>query len=222
MIDNPVWDRYGHGTMSKNLFAFMVSFWTATGIAVSAVGAYFAQGMQFTWWFYIGVLVLAIAGIFISFTSDNPVISFIGFMLVAVPFGLMVGHVVAMYTTASIVRVFFVTTSVVVVLGIVGAVIPDSLDGWGSWLLGGLVALLVSSFLLPVAAFFGLPIDKALTWMDVIGVVLFSGYVIYDWNRAMRVPYTMDNAIDCAVAVYLDFVNLFLRLLRLTGKRKSD
>ncbi len=221
-MNDSVWERTGYGTMSKNLFALMVAIWTAAGIAVSAVASYYTQKMELSWVFLIGVLVVGIIGVIIALASNNPLISLLGYMMVAVPFGMMLGPVVAMYTVASVVRVFFVTTGIVVVLGIVGAIIPDSLEGWGSWLLGALTMLLIGYFIVPIAGMFGLPIDRALTWMDWIGVVVFSGYVIYDWNRAMRVPFTMDNAIDCALAVYLDFINLFIRLLSLTGTKKSD
>lgn len=222
MIENSVWDRSGHGTMSKNLFAFMVSFWTAAGIVASAIAAYYSQSWELTWPFLIGVLVTGIVGVIVALKSENPVISLIGYALVAIPFGLMLGPVVALYTAASVVRVLFVTTGVVVALGIVGAVIPDDLEGWGSYLFGGLILLIVGGLAVPIAGFFGLPIDHALTLLDWAGVLIFSGYVIYDWNRAMRVPFTSDNAIDCALAVYLDFINLFIRLLSLMGTKKSD
>lgn len=222
MFKSDVWDRRGSGTMSKNLFALMVAFWTAAGIAASTISANISQSWELSFWFLLSVLVVAIVGVIIATVSENPAISLFGYALVAVPFGLMLGPIVALYTDASIVRVFFVTTGLVSALGIVGAVIPDSLEGWGSWLLGGLVMLLIGYFIVPLAGLFGLPIDRALTWLDWIGVVLFSGYVIYDWNRAMRVPFTTDNAVDCALSVYLDFINIFIRLLSLIGTKKSD
>jgi FtsH-binding integral membrane protein len=69
---------------------------------------------------------------------------------------------------------------------------------------------------------FGVNIGGAMTVLDWIGVVLFSAYVIFDMNRAMRLPRTLDNSIDAAVAVYLDFANLFVRLLSLLGQRRDD
>ena len=222
MLKSDIWERRGDGTMSKNLFAFMVAVWTAVGIAASAVSAYISQSWELNLWFILGILVVAIVGVLIATASENPLVSLLGYILVAVPFGLMLGPIVALYTEASIIRVFFVTAGLVGVLGIIGAVIPDSLEGWGSWLLGGLTMLIIGYFIVPIAGLFGLPIDRALTWLDWIGVVLFSGYVIYDWNRAMRVSYTMDNAVDCALAVYLDFINIFIRLLSLMGTKKSD
>ena len=221
-MGDSVWDRSGSDKMSKNLWALKISFWIAVGIAASAIASNFTQSWQLSWPLLIGVLIAGILGVVIALSSGNPVISLLGYMLVAIPFGMMLGPVVATYVAASVVRVFFVTTGIVVVLGIVGAVIPDNLEGWGSWLLGGLTLLIIGSLAVPIAGLFGLPIDHALTLLDWAGVAIFSGYVVYDWNRAMRVPYTDDNAIDCALAVYLDFINLFIRLLELTGTKKSN
>ena len=67
---------------------------------------------------------------------------------------------------------------------------------------------------------FGLPVDGAMTALDWIGVVIFGGLVIFDLNRAVRLPHTLDNAIDRAMAIYLDFINIFLRLLSLMGQKK--
>lgn len=220
-MGNSVWEREGLGSMSKGLFALMVSFWTAVGITASAVAAYYSQSLELSWPLLIGVTVSALIGVAVALSSENPLVSLFGYALVAIPFGLMLGPVVALYTEASVVRVLFITTVVVSALGLVGAVIPDSLEGWGSVLFGGLVALLAGYFIVPLAGLLGLPIGGALTLLDWAGVLVFSGYVIYDWNRAMRVPFTMDNAIDCALAVYLDFINLFIRLLSLTGTRKG-
>ncbi|KXK08595.1 MAG: Inhibitor of apoptosis-promoting Bax1 [Microgenomates bacterium OLB22] len=51
---------------------------------------------------------------------------------------------------------------------------------------------------------------------------MFGAIIIYDLNRAMRIPYTHDNAIDVALGIYLDWVNVFIRLLRLFGILKPD
>jgi FtsH-binding integral membrane protein len=208
--------------MSKNLFAFLVSFWTAVGIASSAVAASFTTGWHPTLWPLLGLSLIPFAGIFIALRSGNPVVSLIGYMLVTIPFGLIVGPVVAMYTAASVTKVLMITTGMVVVLGIVGAVYPKSLESWGIWLLGALLVLIFGQFGVMIAGAFGVNVGGAMTVLDWVGVALFSGYVVYDLNRAMRVERTHDNAIDCAVAVYLDFANIFIRLLSLMGDRKSS
>jgi FtsH-binding integral membrane protein len=55
--------------------------------------------------------------------------------------------------------------------------------------------------------------------LDGLFVLIFSGYIGYDWARANQLPKTLDNAIDASAALYLDIVNLFLRILRLLSRR---
>ncbi len=209
-----VWTREGSHTMARGTYALMVTFWTAAGIASSAIAAYFTQGWPVTLQLLLGVLVVSIVGILIALRSANPFVSLVGYALVTIPFGALTGPVVALYAPASVVRILFLTTGLVVVLGVAGAVYPRSLEGMGSWLLGGLLLLLVGMLLGP-------RVGISLTALDWVGVVLFSAYVVYDLNRAMNIPYTMDNAIDSALAIYLDFINIFIRLLELYGKKKD-
>ena len=51
--------------------------------------------------------------------------------------------------------------------------------------------------------------------------MIFCGYIGLDWNRAQMYPKTVDNAIDSAADIYLDVVNLFVRILSITGKRRD-
>jgi len=219
-----VWDRTSTGRegMSKRAFAMLLTFWTAFGIAASAVGTYVSYGWQPSWLLLIGTLVASIAGVIIALKSDNPVFSFLGYMMITIPFGLMMGPVVALYTTASVFKILLVTTGMVVGLGVVGAVWPRSLESWGAWLFGALLILLLGSIVTMFAGAFGARVEGAMRLWDWVGVGLFSAYVIFDLNRAMRVERTHDNAIDCAVAVYLDFANLFIRLLSLFGAPVSE
>ena len=59
-----------------------------------------------------------------------------------------------------------------------------------------------------------------MTALDWLGLLLFGAFVVFDLNRAIRIPYTMDNAVDSAMAIYLDFINIFIRLLSLMGQKK--
>jgi FtsH-binding integral membrane protein len=85
-----------------------------------------------------------------------------------------------------------------------------------------LLVLLLGYFVVPIAAFIGFNVGGALTILDCFGVIIFSGMVVFDWNRAMRLPRTLDNAVDSALAVYLDWFNIFIRLLSLLGERDSN
>ena len=54
-------------------------------------------------------------------------------------------------------------------------------------------------------------------WLDWIVALIFCGYIGYDWGRANQIPKTVDNAIDSAAALYMDIVNLFVRVLSIMG-----
>ena len=56
--------------------------------------------------------------------------------------------------------------------------------------------------------------------LDWAVVAIFCGYIGYDWGRANSIPKTVDNAIDSAASLYMDIINLFLRILRIMGRRR--
>jgi len=229
-MSNDIWDRQHDRSahaMSRQLYMLLICAWTAGGIAFSAVMSAISQDWQLDSWnkwayigFFIGVLVVSIGGTIIAQMSDNPLISALGYLLVAGPFGLMLGPVVAMYEASSVVKVFALTSFVVLVLGLVGALLPDDLSSWGVPLLGALLLLIGGYFIVPLLGAFGIPVDGAMTVLDWVALVIFGALVIYDLNRAVRLPHTLDNAIDSAVAIYLDFINIFIRLLSLMGQKK--
>lgn len=217
-----VFTRTGNSTMSKNLFALTMSGFTALGIIVSMMVAQFTTTWKIDIWGALIVLALGIVGVIVTHKSDVPIISLFGYMLVAVPYGALLGPFLNLYVAVSIAQVFLLTTVYVVVLGVVGAAIPDSLESWGSFLLAALVIGIIGYFAIPIAGFFGLPVAQALTFWDWAIVLLFGAIIIFDFNRAMRIPHTLDNAIDVALAIYLDWFNVFVRLLSLTGQKKSN
>jgi FtsH-binding integral membrane protein len=226
-LQNEVWERSGTSTMSRQLYLLMVCFWTAVGVVFSAIAASFSQDWPIDDWgswgylgFAVGVLAVALIGVYVAYRSDSPAVSLFGYALVAGPFGLLLGPFVAMYETSSIVKVFALTAMIVLVLGLIGAIIPDDLSSWGVPLLGALLLLIGGYFIIPILGFFGIPVTGAMTALDWVALIVFGALVLFDLNRAVRIPYTMDNAIDSAVAIYLDFINIFIRILRLMGKKK--
>jgi FtsH-binding integral membrane protein len=139
-----IWERRNERAtshpMSKNLYAFAVSGLTFLGIVASFGAAQITHNITFqSGWdlavFLIPIFLVAIGGVVIAVKSNDPAVSLLGYAMVAIPFGLMLGPVVAQYTTASVVKVFFITTIIVAVLGVVGAVIPDNcrVSARGSW-----------------------------------------------------------------------------------------
>lgn len=229
MLQSDVWNRTGANEMTRQAYAFLLSAFTAIGIAFCAVCTTVSYDWDMSAWslwetigFFVAVLAVAIVGTLIANASSNPIISLFGFALVAGPFGLMLGPLVASYTTASVLRVLVLTVLMTLLLGVIGAVIPKDLSAWGTWLFGGLMILLLGLFAVPIMGLLGLPVEGAMTLLDWAGLVLFGAFVIFDLNRAMRIPYTLDNAIDCALSVFVDMINIFIRLLSLMGTSSND
>ena len=165
----------------------------------------------------IGYIVCCVAGMLMSSKSDNPVISFIGYNLIVVPVGLVVSLVVSVYVRAGagdIVLQAIIYTAIITgcMIGL-SIALPDFFAKLGGLLLGALIGLVIAEL---INIFFIHADQNYLAW---IGAAIFSLYIGYDYWRAQQYPKTLDNAVDSAVDIYLDIINLFLRILRVLGSR---
>lgn len=164
--------------------------------------------------FLIGYLVSCIAGIVISATSNNPAISFLGYNLIVIPIGMVISSVITSYgLNSSIVRDAFLYTALITGCMIVLAALkPQLFASLGKALFVSLIGLLIAELII---MFLG--IDQIITsW---IGAGLFSLYIGYDFYRSQQFIKTLDNAVDCALDIYLDVINLFLDILDILGKK---
>lgn len=127
-----------------------------------------------------------------------------------------------LYTQSSLVRVFLITAGSFGALSLYGYTTKRDLTGMGSFLYMGLfgliIAMLVNLFLK----------SSGLDWaLSFIGVGIFSGLTAYDTQRLREIYSSVDSsetlskkALVGALSLYLDFINLFLYLLRFLGDRK--
>ena len=166
--------------------------------------------------FTIGYVVLAFAGIIIAGKSQTPWVSFLGYNMVVLPFGLVIASLVAEYVdyyAVDIVYDAFLYTMIIAV-GITGAALafPNFFAKIGGALLGCLFGVLILEIVLVL-----LGKDQVVTDWIVAGV--FSLYIGFDVWRSQQFPKTVDNAVDCALDIYLDLANLFIRLLSILAKR---
>lgn len=168
---------------------------------------------------YLLVLVLYFVGTIgcsiLVHKSDNPAVSFAGFTGMAVSMGLLLTFYVTAFTAHSVSYAFIATALVTVIMVILSMLYPDFFQNLGRTLFISLLACII----IQVAGMFllGLP----MTIIDYAVALIFCGYIGLDWCRAQRYPKTLDNAIDCAADIYLDVVNLFIRILAITGKRRK-
>ncbi|WP_079228291.1 Bax inhibitor-1 family protein [Pseudomonas putida] len=163
--------------------------------------------------FFVGYFVMAMSGIAIIFRSQEPMYSFLGYNLIVVPIGLLLVVVLPKYSHEHIVQAVQTTILLTAGMMILGTVFPAFFKRIESSLFIALVVSIVVE--LGQALLFG----THLAAIDYIVAAVFCGYIGVDWGRANQIERTVDNAIDSAAALYLDIINLFLRILRIMSKK---
>lgn len=219
-VNTGVFERDGSDTMSDQSFYGALTgsvLWGLTGTAVSAYLAVKGAYNPGLWEVLILGLGLPILGIIIAIKSDSPFISFIGYNLVLIPFGIILGPVVNQYSENVVRNAFAMTAGITFVMGLLGTVAPNFFSKLGAPLFLSLLMLV----LVRVAQIF-VPELAQLSIIDYIAAGIFSLYIGYDMYRAYQVPRTLNNAIDISIDLYLDILNLFLTLLRIMGSSKND
>lgn len=210
-----VFSHYGsRHTVSLRSFLLLVSLFVFYGLAGTAVIANYMMHTDFTpGWGSIIVLglVIPIAGIFVA-QSDNWMVSFVGYNMVLIPFGVILGPALKDFDPALIRDVAGMTAAITIGMGIAGLLLPQFFSK-----IGGVLFVVLSLLLLVRIVGLFVPAINDFTLIDYIGAGLFSLYVGYDMHRATRVERTTDNAVDIAISLYLDIINLFLELLKIMG-----
>lgn len=151
------------------------------------------QTAQMTFWIYAGVMGASLSSLFL------------------------------IYTGASIARVFFITAGLFGAMSLYGYTTKRDLTGMGSFLIMGLIGVILASIVNIFLKSSGL--DFALS---ILATLIFTGLTAYDTQRLKGIYYaTMGmgefaakQAIMGALSLYLDFINLFINLLRLMGDRR--
>jgi len=172
------------------------------------------------------VLLLATLGLvfFISFRIDRLqfTTAFGLFMLYAALLGVTLSSVFLVYTGTSITRVFFISAASFGALSLYGYTTQRDLSPFGSFLIMGLFGIIIASLVNIFLA------SNALGFaISVIGVLVFAGLTAWDTQKIKEMYDVNDDgtvsgrkAIMGALSLYLDFINLFLMLLRLLGDRR--
>jgi len=213
------------------LRTFMLALYnyTAAGLAVSGVVAYltYASGAMAAMGPLMWLFVFAPLGMILYYSFAGRNWSFqttrtFYFVFTAV-MGVSLSTIFAVYTATSIAQVFFITSSVFAGASLYGYTTKRDISNWGSFLIVGLIGIIVAAivniFLQSSALAFA---------VSVIGVVIFTGLTAYDTQMAksvfvngrMTAEETAKFAIEMALNLYLNFINLFQMLLSLLGNRE--
>ena len=189
-------------------------------VALTPLGQTLFQGPM------LWVLILAPLGLvfFLSFRINRLEASTARalFFLYAGLLGVSLATIFMVYTHGSIARVFFISAAAFGALSLWGYTTQRDLTGMGSFLIMGLFGLIIASV---VNLFLK---SSGLDWaLSIMGVLIFAGLTAWDTQKIKEYYDPMDDGtvagrkvVMGALALYLDFINLFLMLLRLMGDRR--
>ncbi|MCI0546268.1 MAG: Bax inhibitor-1/YccA family protein [Candidatus Rokubacteria bacterium] len=212
-------------------FLRLVYGWMCAGLAITAAVAYGVAGSPAI----VGamasnpvlliVLVAAQLGLVFVLAARaqrlSPGVAALLFIAYAALTGVTLSLVLLAYTGASIASTFVVTAGMFGALALFGTTTSRNLAGVGQFMMLGLIGLILAS----VVGFFWQ--NDALQFLiSVVGVIVFAGLAAYDAQRLRQMalsvaPNQMNSyAVVGALSLYLNFINLFLFILRLTGSRR--
>ena len=165
--------------------------------------------------FLIVYFVLVIVGN-IMVVKGGAALSFVGYTLIAAPIGVLVCMSVQGIPVSIVKSAVLVTAIVTLLFMIAGTLFPGFFLRLGRVLFFSLLFTIVSSLI--NLLLFGARNSMLYQW---IGTATFSLYIGYDWARANTCARTVDNAIDLSASLYLDIINLFLRILRIMSRNRK-
>lgn len=216
------------GSLMKSVYMWMTLALGITGVVALYVAqssdllyAIFSNTILF-WGLIIAefVLVMVISARILKMSFSS---AFMLFMLYSVINGLTLSVIFALYTKASVASTFFVTAGTFGVMSLIGFVTKKDLSKLGGILFMLLIGLIIATV---VNIFWA---NDTLYWVTTYaGVLIFVGLTVYDTNKIKRMlecsygenEVTQKIALMGALTLYLDFINLFLYLLRILGDRK--
>jgi len=226
--------RMSQAAIDAGLRQFMISVYNymASGLALTGIVAYGAAetglyaSLIDTPMLFWGVTLAPLALVLLlSFRIEKMSLGAAktAFWAYAALVGLSLSGIFFVYTGSSIARTFFITAATFLAMSLFGYTTRADLARTGSFLLMGLVGIIIASI---VNLFLASSIVQLA--ISVVGVIVFVGLTAYDTQRIKEIYLNSDtpaiagkNAIMGALALYLDFLNLFILLMQLTGNRRD-
>ncbi|HXQ52071.1 MAG TPA: Bax inhibitor-1/YccA family protein [Stellaceae bacterium] len=208
------------------VYNYMAGGLTITGlVAFFAVQSGFYQAIVGTAFYWVVVFAPLAVVLLLSFRIQSMSLGAaqLTFWAYAALVGLSLSYIFIVYTGASIARVFFITAATFLTMSLYGYTTRTDLARFGSFLLMGLIGIIIAGL---VNLFIG---STAIQFaISVIGVVIFVGLTAWDTQRIKEMYWEGDadvvagkKAIMGALALYLDFINLFVIMMQFMGQRRD-
>ena len=214
-------------TYMVKVYGWMVGGLMATGLVGGFVAsdASMIQSMLDYFWFFIiaeFALVFALSAFIHKMSVPVAILSFIGYSVLN---GITLSAVLLAYDEAAVMNAFLTTSGTFAAMSVYGIVTKKDLSSWGSFFFMGLIGIIIASIVNIFLA------SSALSFaISLIGVFDFIGLTAYHTQKIKESAgvelqgsdMAMKGAILGALTLYLDFINLFLFILRLFGGSNDD
>ena len=162
----------------------------------------------------IAYLIGAFAGTYLANRSQSLAVRFVGVNLLVVPSGTIVAACLPYYHYETVLYAVLGTALIAGIMLIAALVRPQTFEDLGSVLLLSLISVIVVETILLI--FFG----RSSTFIDIAVIIIMAGFIGYDFIQANKAYRTTGNAIAFAIDLYLDLINIFIRLLSIFGSRE--
>jgi len=217
----------------QSRFLVRVYNWMGSGLALTGLVAWYVSQNETLVYaiignplIFFGLMIAELGAVFylsarvMKMSATRATTVFLGY---AVLNGLTLSVIFLAYTQASITKAFLVTAVMFGSMSLYGATTKKDLSAWGSFLFMGLIGLIAAMF---INFFFQSSMMDFV--ISCIGVLIFTGLTAYDTQKILAMNILGNEgteedtkeAISGALRLYLDFINLFLMLLRLMGDRR--
>ena len=212
--------------LSTNQLFSKIYMWLCLGLLITFGVGYFVQEnvslLSFIFFYFLYFLII-IAEVILALVLSVRIhkmssrTATILYLIYTALTGLTFSSIFVVYELQSIIYIFLVTAVILFVFGLIGYKTNIDLSKFGTILMIGLIAVI----LLSIVSIFVEGLNLGLT---ILSLVIFIGYIAYDVQMIKKRLYYSDNddslAIYGAFQLYLDFINVFIDLLRLFGKER--
>jgi FtsH-binding integral membrane protein len=215
---------------AQSEFMTKVHAWMFGGLLATSLTAWYSvnsgitSGLIGTMWFWILIIaqfgfVIALSGWIQKMSFQIAVLSFLSYSVLT---GLTLSTIFLAYSSESIYQTFVITAGMFAGLSAYGYFTKKNLSGMGSFLIMGLFGVIIMGIVNIFIA------SSAMSFIiNIVGIIVFAGLTAYDTQRIKEMyilqeqgnEFASKGAIMGALTLYLDFINLFLFLLRFLGNR---
>ena len=203
--------------------ALVITGFTAYGVATSPGVLQLIFGNQILFWGMIIAELALVIGVSAAINRLSLTMATLMFILYSVINGALFSSIFLIYTASSIATVFFITAGTFGVMALIGYTTKTDLTSIGKYLFMALIGLIIATL---VYLFIK---SEGFTYiLSYIGVLIFVGLTAYDSQKIKQMLLQAPDAGEgaqklallAALTLYLDFINLFIYLLRIFGRRE--